>query len=139
MNAGRDARYEALGRLRRALRLAGWNLVSTAAALALAALAGEVWWLRSTLPFREAETGSGTSPLRLRGTGNGWEEDRTASARPLVGTARYVARCAAEAGHLVVIDQREDRSWNEKTFHHGRRPARPQSGAGAAPVDVWGM
>ena len=53
MNAGRDARHEALGRLRRALRLAGWNLVSTAAALALAALAGEVW-LRSTLPFREA-------------------------------------------------------------------------------------
>ena len=53
MNAGRDARHEAIGRLRRALRLAGWNLVSTAAALALAALAGEVW-LRSTLPFREA-------------------------------------------------------------------------------------
>ena len=54
-------------------------------------------------------------------------------------TARYVARCAAEAGHLVVIDQREDRSWDEKTFHRRRRPARPQSGAGAAPVDVWGM
>ena len=55
-------------------------------------------------------------------------------------TARYVARCAAEAGHLVVIDQREDRSWDEKTFHHRHRPARPQSGAGAAPsVDVWGM
>ena len=55
-------------------------------------------------------------------------------------TARYVARCAAEAGHLVVIDQREDRSRDEeKTFHHRRRPARPQSGAGAAPVDVWGM
>ena len=29
-------------------------------------------------------------------------------------TARYVDRCAAEAGHLVVIDRRENRSWEEK-------------------------
>ena len=47
-------------------------------------------------------------------------------------TAGYMARCAAEAGHLVVIDCREDRSWEEKVFHHRR-------GAAAAPVDVWGM
>ena len=46
-------------------------------------------------------------------------------------TARYVDRCAAEAGHLVVIDRREQRSWEDKVFH--RRPG------GAAPVDVWGM
>ena len=46
-------------------------------------------------------------------------------------TARYVDRCAAEAGHLVVIDRRENRSWEEKVFH--LRPG------GAVPVDVWGM
>ena len=43
-----------------------------------------------------------------------------------------MARCAAEAGHLVVIDCREHRTWEEKVFHHRR-------GAAAAPVDVWGM
>ena len=31
-------------------------------------------------------------------------------------TAGYMSRCAAEAGHLVVIDQREGRSWEEKVF-----------------------
>ena len=30
-------------------------------------------------------------------------------------TARYVDRCAAEAGHLVVIDQRENRSWERRS------------------------
>ena len=48
-------------------------------------------------------------------------------------TAGYMARCAAEAGHLVVIDQREGRSWEEKVFHRRRR-----SEAGT-PVEVWGM
>ena len=48
-------------------------------------------------------------------------------------TAGYMARCAAEAGHLVVIDQREGRSWEEKVFH---RRHRSQDGV---PVDVWGM
>ena len=47
-------------------------------------------------------------------------------------TARYVDRSAAEAGHLVVIDRRENRSWEEKVFHLRRR-------AGAVLVDVWGM
>ncbi len=47
-------------------------------------------------------------------------------------TARYVERCGAEAGHLVVIDCRENRSWEQKVFHHRR-------GAGAAAVEVWGM
>ncbi len=45
-------------------------------------------------------------------------------------TARYVERCGAEAGHLVVIDCRENRTWEEKVFH--RRPD-------AAPIEVWGM
>ena len=49
-------------------------------------------------------------------------------------TARYVQRCAAEAGHLVVIDCRDNRSWEQKVFHQRRA-----GGAGAAPVDVWGM
>ncbi len=46
-------------------------------------------------------------------------------------TAAYVDRCAAEAGHLVVIDQREGRSWEQKIFHLRR--------GGAVPVEVWGM
>ena len=48
-------------------------------------------------------------------------------------TAGYMARCAAEAGHLVVIDQREDRSWEEKVF---RRQCRSK---GSVQVEVWGM
>ncbi len=47
-------------------------------------------------------------------------------------TARYVERCGAEAGHLVVIDCRDNRTWEQKVFHE-RRGERP------APVDVWGM
>ncbi len=47
-------------------------------------------------------------------------------------TARYVERCAAEAGHLVIIDCRENRSWEEKVFHQRR-------GKGPSTVDVWGM
>ena len=47
-------------------------------------------------------------------------------------TARYMDGSAAEAGHLVVIDRRENRSWEEKMFHLRR-------GGGAMPVDVWGM
>ena len=48
-------------------------------------------------------------------------------------TARYMSRSAAEAGHLVVIDQREGRSWEEKVFHCRRRSE------GGVPVKVWGM
>ena len=47
-------------------------------------------------------------------------------------TARYVARCAAEAGHLVVIDCRDNRTWEEKVFHFRRA-------GGEADVEVWGM
>ena len=48
-------------------------------------------------------------------------------------TAGYMDRSAAKAGHLVVIDQREGRSWEEKVFH------RRQRSEGGAPVEVWGM
>ena len=48
-------------------------------------------------------------------------------------TAGYMARCGAEAGHLVVIDRREGRSWEEKVF---RRQRRSKDGV---PVEVWGM
>ena len=48
-------------------------------------------------------------------------------------TAGYMDRSAAEAGHLVVIDQREGRSWEEKVFHCRRRSE------GGVPVEVWGM
>ncbi len=54
-------------------------------------------------------------------------------------TARYVDRCVAEAGHLVVIDRREHRSWEEKIFRIRRRSAHLPRAGGAAPVTVWGM
>ena len=47
-------------------------------------------------------------------------------------TAGYVGRCGAAAGHLVIFDRREDRSWEEKLFHR-------RESAGAVTVDVWGM
>ena len=48
-------------------------------------------------------------------------------------TAEYMDRCGAEAGHLVVFDRREDRSWDEKVF----RFVRP-AGSGVE-IEVWGM
>ena len=54
-------------------------------------------------------------------------------------TARYVDRYAAAAGHLVVIDRREHRSWDEKIFRIRRRSAHLRRDGGAAPVAVWGM
>ena len=48
-------------------------------------------------------------------------------------TAGYMARCDAEAGHLVVIDQRAGRGWEEKVFR------RQERSKGGVPVEVWGM
>ena len=48
-------------------------------------------------------------------------------------TAGYMTRCAAEAGHLVIFDRDEGRSWDEKVF---RRRVRAESGA---EIEVWGM
>ena len=48
-------------------------------------------------------------------------------------TVAYMDRCGAEAGHLVVFDRDERRSWDEKVFQRRRRA---ESGAEIA---VWGM
>ena len=48
-------------------------------------------------------------------------------------TAGYMDHCAAEAGHLVIFDRREDRRWEDKVFHC-RRAA--DSGV---EIDIWGM
>ena len=46
-------------------------------------------------------------------------------------TAAYMDRCAAESGHLVIVDP-GDGTWEDKTFH------RVESHAGAE-IHVWGM
>ena len=48
-------------------------------------------------------------------------------------TAAYMDRCGAEAGHLVVFDRSDERSWEEKVFRDVRTA---ESGAEIA---VWGM
>ena len=58
--------------------------------------------------------------------------ERTISAG-LEQTAAYMDRCAAAAGHLVVIDRASGKRWEEKVFHR-----RMQSRRGVA-IDVWGM
>ena len=47
-------------------------------------------------------------------------------------TAAYMDRCGSEAGHLVVFDRREERSWEEKLF-------RRAESVDGRPVTVWGM
>ncbi len=47
-------------------------------------------------------------------------------------TRAYMDRCAAEAGHLVIFDRTEGRSWDEKIF-------RRTETTGGPPVTVWGM
>ena len=41
-------------------------------------------------------------------------------------------RCAAQEGHLVIIDRAAGKRWDDKVFHR-----RTTSRGGA--VDVWGM
>ena len=57
--------------------------------------------------------------------------DRTI-ADGLAQTAAYMDRCAAEAGHLVVFDRDEGRSWEDKVFHR-------RESTGSAEIEVWGM
>ena len=47
-------------------------------------------------------------------------------------TAGYMDRCAAEAGHLVIFDRGEGRSWSDKVFQ------RVES-FGGVDIHVWGM
>ena len=68
-------------------------------------------------------------------------------------TAAYLDRCGAEEGHLVVVDQDEGKTWDEKFFQRAlavRRVSAPDSEPGweVAPDDdatetrsifVWGM
>ena len=53
--------------------------------------------------------------------------------KSLEQTADYMDRCAAEAGHLIIFDRREDRRWNDKIFH-----LRQTSDSGVE-IDIWGM
>ena len=47
-------------------------------------------------------------------------------------TADYMDRCGSRAGHLVVFDRSEGKSWEEKIFRRGER------GNGRR-ITVWGM
>ena len=51
----------------------------------------------------------------------------------LAQTRGYMDRCGADAGHLVIFDRDEGRSWDEKTFH------RQETAADGVGVHVWGM
>ena len=48
-------------------------------------------------------------------------------------TAAYMDRCGAEAGHLIVFDRSDERTWAEKVFRDRR--AAPDG----AEIAVWGM
>ena len=48
-------------------------------------------------------------------------------------TAEYMDRCAAQAGHLLIIDRGEGKRWQEKVFH------RRMTSRGGAAIDVWGL
>ena len=47
-------------------------------------------------------------------------------------TASYMDRSGAESGHLVVFDQRPQKSWEERIF-------RREEHAGETSITVWGM
>ena len=51
--------------------------------------------------------------------------------RGLEQTAAYMDLCGAEAGHLVIFDRSEERSWAEKIY---RKEAPP----GGRPITIWG-
>ncbi len=47
-------------------------------------------------------------------------------------TAAYMERCAADSGHLVIFDRRENRRWDDKVFHGRRASDR------GVEIDIWG-
>ena len=51
--------------------------------------------------------------------------------RGLEQTAAYMDLCGAEAGHLVIFDRDESRSWAEKIY-------RKETEAGGRPLTIWG-
>ena len=55
----------------------------------------------------------------------------TTERRGLEQTAAYMDLCGAEAGHLVIFDRSEERSWDEKIF---RKEARTDG----RPITIWG-
>ena len=54
-------------------------------------------------------------------------------AEGLEQTAEYMDQCAAEGGHLVIFDRRENRRWDDKVFHCRR------ASSGGVVIEVWGM
>lgn len=51
--------------------------------------------------------------------------------RGLEQTAAYMDLCGAEAGHLVIFDRSEERSWEEKIY-------RREAPTGGRPITIWG-
>ena len=103
-------------------------------------------------PGRTARVGGGDRGRGVQGARSGEAPGRTArvdrivieckvshgslertTAAGLEQTAAYMDRCAAQEGHLVIIDRAEGKTWDEKVFH------RRMASLGGVPVDVWGM
>ena len=56
----------------------------------------------------------------------------TTERKGLEQTAAYMDRCGAKAGHLVIFDRSEKRSWKEKIY-------RRETEVAGAPITIWGM
>ena len=57
---------------------------------------------------------------------------KTTERKGLEQAAAYMDRCGAKAGHLVIFDRDEKRSWKEKIY-------RRETEVSGAPVTIWGM
>ena len=91
-----------------------------------------VTWPRSAGREGDRKDGSGAQKFVVECKVLRKSRERTV-AEGVDQTAAYMDGCGAEAGHLVVFDRREGRSWDEKVFRFGRRA---ESGA---EIQVWGM